>query len=233
MESEEAFDVSLGHLYQRWEAFVPGFHKWFVENKADVFRCCLIAPVHELAHLGSPPEMFTNNPNESANSVLKKWTDFKKSSWPGFIEKLCKLVDIQLTEVDKAVYDGGNYSLVPQFAHFRVDPVKWHSMTASQRKTHLRKMTSDMLKYTCTMAKPGKMSLSATEVELPSIPAATLQNIWAKAERLLNEPTAIVPAPGIEGARMVASDSLSRPHLVKQSESGKFSCDDQCPMWRG
>ena len=83
------------------------------------------------------------------------------------------------------------------------------------------------------MAKPGKMSLSATEVELPSIPAATLQNIWAKAERLLNEPTAIVPAPGIEGARMVASDSLSRPHLVKQSKSGKFSCDDQCPMWRG
>ena len=146
MESEEAFDVSLGHLYQQWEAFVPGFHKWFVENKADVFRCCLIAPVHELAHLGSPPEMFTNNPNESANSVLKKWTDFKKSSWPGFIEKLCKLVDIQLTEVDKAVYDGGKYSLVPQFAHFRVDPVKWHSMTASQRKTHLRKMTSDMLK---------------------------------------------------------------------------------------
>ena len=141
-----------------------------------------------------------DNPNESANSVVKKWTDFKKSSWPGFIEKLRKLVDIQLTEVDKAVYGTGEYSLVPQYAHFRVDPVKWHSMTASQRKKHLRKMTSDMLKYACTMAKPGKLS-SVTEVELPSIPAVTLQNIWAKAERLLNEPTAIVPAPGIEGAR--------------------------------
>ena len=32
VESEEAFDVNLGRLYQRWEAFVPGFHKWFVEN---------------------------------------------------------------------------------------------------------------------------------------------------------------------------------------------------------
>ena len=73
----------------------------------------MIAPVRELAHLGSPPEKFTNNPNESANSVVKKWTDFKKSSWPGFIEKLRKLVDIQLTEVDKAVYGAGEYSLVP------------------------------------------------------------------------------------------------------------------------
>ena len=67
VESEEAFDVSLGHLYQRWEAFVPGFHKWFVENQADVFRHCLIAPVRELAHLGSPPEKFTGSTLKWAN----------------------------------------------------------------------------------------------------------------------------------------------------------------------
>ena len=36
-------------------------------------------------------------------------------------------------------------------------------------------MTSDMLKYACLMAKPGKLLLSVTEVELPSIPAATLK----------------------------------------------------------
>lgn len=54
-----------------------------------------------------------------------------------------------------------------------------------------------------------------------------------KTERLLIELITIVPATGIEGARMIASDSLSCPHLVKQSKSGKFSCDGQCPMWGG
>ena len=54
-----------------------------------------------------------------------------------------------------------------------------------------------------------------------------------KTERLLIELITIVPATGIEGAQMIASDSLSCPHLVKQSKSGKFSCDGQCPMWGG
>ena len=108
----------------------PRFHKWFVENEADVFQRCMIAPVCELVNLGSPPEKFTN---ESANSVVKKWMDFKQSSWPGFIEKLHKLVDVQLTEADKAVYSPDEYLLVPRFVYLRVDPVKWHSITASQK----------------------------------------------------------------------------------------------------
>ena len=93
----------------------------------------MIVPVRKLVNLGLSPEKFTNNPNESANSVVKKWMDFKQSSWPGFIEKLHKLVDVQLTEADKAVYSAGEYSLVSRFVYFRVDPVKWHSMTASQK----------------------------------------------------------------------------------------------------
>ena len=54
-------------------------------------------------------------------------------------------------------------------------------------------------------------------------------------ERLLIELITIVPATGIEGAQMIASDSLSCPHLVKQSKSGKFSChsDGQYPMCGG
>ena len=50
----------------------PRFHKWFVENQAEVFQCCMIVPVRKLVNLGSSPEKFTNNPNESSNSVVKK-----------------------------------------------------------------------------------------------------------------------------------------------------------------
>ena len=86
MESEEVFDVNFGHLYQRWEAFVKHLSQVFTnglwKNQADVFQHCMIALVHELAHLGSPPEKFTNNPNKSTDRV-GKWTDVKKS--PGLV----------------------------------------------------------------------------------------------------------------------------------------------------
>ena len=84
-ESEEAFDVSLGRLYKRWEKLAPGFHKWFLTQQAVSFRRCMILPVRERAHLGSPPLQFTNNPNESSNSVVKHWVGFKKNSWPDFV----------------------------------------------------------------------------------------------------------------------------------------------------
>ena len=65
--------------------FALGFHKWFVEVQANSFHTCMIAPVHEKAKLGSPPPRYTTNSNESANSTVKRWVGFSKSSWPGFI----------------------------------------------------------------------------------------------------------------------------------------------------
>ncbi len=92
VSNEEEFDVQLGRLRQRWEKLVPGFHKWFVSQQAGTFRRYMIAPVRQLAQLGSPPTIFTNNPNESANSVVKRWTSFTKSLWPQFITHLQRLV---------------------------------------------------------------------------------------------------------------------------------------------
>ena len=84
----------------------------------------MIRPVRECAQLGSPPEEFTNNPNETSNSVVKRWTEFKKSTWPSFIEKLQKLVDSQIYEADKALYGAGDYSLLPELSHFIIDAVE-------------------------------------------------------------------------------------------------------------
>ena len=116
-DSEESFDISLGQLQQRWERLAPGFHKWFIAQQANVFRSSMIRPVRERAQLGSPPVEFTNNPNESSNSVVKHWTSFKKNTWPAFIEKLQKLVEAQLSEADKALYGAGEYELLPEVSN--------------------------------------------------------------------------------------------------------------------
>ena len=78
-----------------------------------------------------------------------------------------------------------------------------------------------------------KNSVPAADVQLTTVSPSTLQNMWEKAERLLNTPNAITPAPGNENARMVASDSSSRPHFVQKTAGNKVLCDDSCPMWRG
>ena len=82
-------------------------------------------------------------------------------------------------------------------------------------------------------AHSTKLSVPATEVCLATTSPSAIQNMWHKAERLLTTPNAITPAPGNENARMVASDSSSRPHFVHKTMGNKFLCDENCPMWMG
>ena len=231
-DSEEAFDVSLGRLYQRWEKLSPGFHKWFLTGQADVFRHHMIRPVRERAQLGTLPVKFTNNPNESSNNVVKHWTGFKKNSWPVLIQKLQKLVESQLSEADKAIYGAGEYTLSSELSHFQVDAIKWHHMSTAQRKTHLREI-GNAVSVNYYTANSTQLSVPAGDVQLATVSPSTVQNMWEKAERLLTTPNAITPAPGNENARMVTSDSSSRPHFVQKTSGNKFLCDENCPMWRG
>ena len=60
-------------------ANMAGFIEWFVSNKADVIRDTMLRPVREECGLGNPPEIFTTNPSESMNAVLKHKVGFKKS----------------------------------------------------------------------------------------------------------------------------------------------------------
>jgi len=57
-------------------------------------------------------------------------------------------------------------------------------------------------------------------------PTAVLEGIWKKAAELLSDPHKLVPAPGCSPlARMVASKTSKRPHLVTPGKDGRFACD--------
>lgn len=98
--------------------FLGFIRKWFLTYQATDFRLCMIRPIRESALLGSPPLKFINNPNESSNNVVKRWTSFTKSTWPEFIQKPQMLVESQLTEADKALYRSGEYSLIADLSKF-------------------------------------------------------------------------------------------------------------------
>ena len=102
--SESEFDEKLLQLQEKWEKFVPGFHSWFTSTHSITVKESMLFSIRTRALLGSPPRKYTNNGNESVNSTIKSWVEFKKSSWPQFVEKLQQLVEIQLKEAGKAIY---------------------------------------------------------------------------------------------------------------------------------
>ena len=240
--SEETFDLQLQQLCERWNTLVPGFHEWFVDTQASTFQMYMIAPVREKAQLGSPPPRYITNSNESANCTVKRWVGFTKSSWPAFVDKLQKLVEAQQSELSCAVYGSREYLLAPHMLSFQVNQLSWHHMTAKQRIAHIHKMVMSTQTLSREEGRPHiqvedrrlrKLSVAAEDTELPTVPQATAQNIWEKAERLLNDPESISCAPGNDCAYMVVSQTSKKPHFVQVCTSGKIVCDEQCPMWRG
>ena len=114
------FDIRTAHLEEKWNRIAPGFHTWFLRQKADVFKS-MIAPIREAAQLGSPPKNYTNNANESANFVLRDWVDFSKNSIPTFIAELRSFTKHNLTEAERAVYGAGEYCLAEDFKYLEVN----------------------------------------------------------------------------------------------------------------
>ena len=52
--------------------------------------------------------------------------------------------------------------------------------------------------------------------------------IWNRAKALVEDQSAMVPAPGDSSALMVMSNSGQQPHYVCQSKAGGYPCDDNC-----
>ena len=65
------------------------------------------------------------------------------------------------------------------------------------------------------------------------IPRNCLEGIWKKACELLKTDDSIVSAPGVNQGKFVLSYSNSKPHLVVPSRSSIYSCDSECPNWKG
>ena len=117
------FDGKIAQLADKWERLAPGFHLWFMQRKAETFKSSMIAPVREAAQLGSPPQIYTDNANESKNFVLKEWVDFSKNTIPAFIAELRSFVQQSLVEAERAVYGSGEYYLSDEFKHLEVGEI--------------------------------------------------------------------------------------------------------------
>ncbi len=140
--SAAAFDAQLHSLEEPWNerevaafadrvAYVPQFHAWFVNHKAEDFR---LHTLREDVGLGCPPSAFYTNNNESINATLKERVDNRKQQWAIFNRKMMVAVEAQQREVEKATIGCGHY------AFLAVPEEKWFRMAIAQREYHISKL---------------------------------------------------------------------------------------------
>ena len=232
------------------------FIEWFKANKVQTICSTMLRSVREECGLGNPPDIFTTNPSESINAMLKHKMDYKKNELPTFVEKVRELSLEQNKEVERAIVNRGKYKFRAEYQFLEIPESKWFTMSIQQRKTHISKvhslhLASAMSEITyepSSSDKPcasQKLSLTAeSAAKGMNIPLVSVEGIicppqlpfsilWRKATELISDANAIGPAPGQnEQARMVKSFNGKAPHLVTPTKAGGYTCDANCPNWK-
>ena len=103
MDASDAadFDDKLSSIEEKWDRYEsschprqdPQFFRWFVENKAMVIKSSMIVSIRESVGLGSPPQKYTTNSNESMNSVTKAYVNSRRSTWSELNNAMYNLVE--------------------------------------------------------------------------------------------------------------------------------------------
>ncbi len=82
---------------------------------------------------------WTNNNSESGNHILKTVIDWKPRSVTALVDHLKGIVRAQTKELERAVYNRGNYELCEDYTKFQLTEIEWIRKTKEQRQRYLRK----------------------------------------------------------------------------------------------
>ena len=128
--------LKLDSLKDKWNALIPGFHTWFIENRKEMFVNSVIDSARKDIKVDG---LFYQNDVESLHHVEKCIQGFKKEDVLQVIRNLKRLSDRQDAEEVRALYGAGSYVLSRQYSKFKVESSRWHSWNEDRRKDHVRK----------------------------------------------------------------------------------------------
>ena len=85
-----------------------------------------------------------NNACESANHQLKMVVDWKSKSLTQLVDALQKEVQSQHTSVERAFIDRGEFTLAPEFAHYRMNAHVYEEKTDKQKEKRMAKFLREV-----------------------------------------------------------------------------------------
>ena len=259
--SEMSFTKSLQRLKAKWDnlemscrAEVPRFYDWFSHYKADEIVKCVLPKVRQQAGQ-DPSVLFTTNSSESLNHVIKMEVEWKENRLPQLIEKMKSITEDQMSKVESAVVERGEWHFTSQYTDMIIPEIRWFSqMSTNAKKQHLSKvnklcpfnahcLASSLPSHTSRLGAANSdqpstsiLSVSVEEAGLTNIAECTLRSMWAKAEKIVStEGILKVPWSKDPMSRMVKSSTSDQPHLVTRNPKNVdlFCCDKSCPMFKG
>jgi len=84
-----------------------------------------------------------NNNRESANNMLKMKTDWKPARLLDLINHLHDLVKLQYADVQRALYDQGNFQLVSPFSRHKISSARCYQASTARRQLLFKSLMSD------------------------------------------------------------------------------------------
>ena len=113
------------------------FLKYMQVYKKEKMRNCMIAGVRSKCGLGTPPEEYTQNANESINSVVKRAKGFGEISVKATIQIIQNEVSSQEEKLRQSLIGKGEWRIDEKFREkFEITEEKFYKMTNAQRQRY-------------------------------------------------------------------------------------------------
>ena len=239
----DEFDEMLENIREEWDEVElsqhlgnPKFHSWFKSRLANVMKENVIAPIREIAGLGSPPEHYTQNAAECSNRVIKSDAG-RKMEWAEFCISLQETSERQERECKRAIHQMGEYRLSAEFKHLEVKSDVWITKKSSiQKEAYLKKCFQTPLDKLGHCIEEGmdqeddsfcSLSVAYNECGITTISQNNRKVMWCSASKILAKQQGILKLPWdtSESQRLVYNGENNNPCNVSLNGSSvKCSC---------
>ena len=200
----------------------------------------MLKPVRIDAGLGNPPLEYTNNDPESANFMIKHGLKFQAKKPNEFISAVKQIVKLQHNNEERAVFGKGPYAVADRFKHLAVDDTMWGRLSHPQRASKVSKFLSTGMdraeesaneeenSATETDGNAARLTLTAEESGITTVPLSVLQTMFDKANDLLSKPDLVIPQPGASNGAFIVAGHSNRIFSVIPGKGASLKCDRNC-----
>ena len=81
---------------------------------------------------------WNNNAAESVNHLLKLSIEWHPRRLPELVDRLYKVVSLQMTDLRRSLYNHGNYTLAEPFSRFQMPHAAWQTKTPEEKDSAFR-----------------------------------------------------------------------------------------------
>lgn len=155
---------------------------------------CMSATVRSQCGLGYPPAAYTQNPNESMNSVLKRITNHQKQSIVDFTASLYDYIQQQQSEAKDAIANHSKFSLADGYKFLGYEESVFYKKTADQKERAIRRFYSQSLvevelqsfSLADEQAPADAMTVKPSECGIIAVPYPIVVSIFAEAKAIMD-----------------------------------------------